>query len=306
MSREGTEGAAGQCDRQSSGVGSPTDISLPLFAYGLLQPGELAHRHVVGPGAECQEATLRGAQLRLRDGLPLLVEASTPRTADVHGYVIRFAEPGDAYERIGSFEPRKHYRWEEKEVVSASGETLRANVLVGRSPGKGTSPDPLDRWQGRLDPVLCFGFPVVGSMVRELADPEFPVAPGDSAAMWDRFFRLSGTYLLLWSIVERYTALRFGPGVDPHARVRMLDDCEEFRAAVQTVGVNSSRPVVDSRDPSDVHRIRPDGSRAASYWYAVRSNLSHRGKSAFQDGQLLRQCTQDLHGTMAHLLQRMT
>jgi hypothetical protein len=48
--------------------------------------------------------------------------------------------------------------------------------------------------------------------------------------------------------------------------------------------------------------VRDDGSGAARLWYAVRSNLSHRGKSAFQDGQLLRRCLIDLHDTFELML----
>jgi hypothetical protein len=37
--------------------------------------------------------------------------------------------------------------------------------------------------------------------------------------LWSSFFRLQAAYLLLWSISERYIALRFGPGLGPWVRV---------------------------------------------------------------------------------------
>src|SRR3546814_21116547 len=99
---------------------------------------------------------------------------------------------------------------------------------------------------------------------------------------------MSAACLLLWSAVERFTSLAFGPALDPMERVRSLDKMESFRAAVLRLEVRPGQRVVDSRDPSSDYRIRDDGSGAAQFWYAIRSNPSHRGKSAFQDGPLER------------------
>jgi len=37
----------------------------------------------------------------------------------------------------------------------------------------------------------------------------------DDPKFWRVFFRLQAAYLLLWSVVERYAALRYGPGLRP-------------------------------------------------------------------------------------------
>lgn len=288
--------------RGPSGVGPPPDPGLPLFAYGLLKPGELAHESVIGGDlVRWEPASFRGGVLRIRDGLPFLATVSWP--GEVHGALLWFEDPVVTYERVGEFEPRKHYRWEEHEVWTESGECARANVLIGYKPTRGAHDEPVSSWSSSLDPVLRFGFPVASEMTDELTGRPFPgPSSDDDPAMWDRFFRLSSAYLLLWSIVERYTALKFGPALAPTERVKRLDCSNEFRAAVVAADVEANRRVVDSRDPGTTYRIRDDGSSAAEYWYAVRSNLSHRGKGAYHDGKLLHRCTLDLRNTIALLL----
>ena len=281
------------------GLGVPQDLSLPYFAYGLLRPGEFAHKSTVGSDlVRSVPATLLDATLRYRDGLPLLDE-TTP-IGRVQGDLLWVA--GDGYQRIGEFEPRQHYRWAIRLVkIDGAGE-VRANVLAGKSPRKGSSQETFESWTSAEDPILTFGISAVTELAHEVALESFPVMPGTSPELWSRFFRLSATYLLLWSAVERYTALAFGPGLDPMDRVRRLDESSSFHDAVLQVGVDPGQRVVDSRDPASVRCIREDGSGAAQYWYAVRSNLSHRGKSAFRDGQLLRRSLIDLHDVVKIVL----
>ncbi len=64
-------------------------------------------------------------------------------------------------------------------------------------------------------------------------------------------------------------------------------------------GVDS---VVDSRNPSVKIELRPDGAGGAKYYYAVRSNLSHRGKGTFRDARLVLKAVVELHDAMLELL----
>lgn len=283
------------------GVGGPPDTSSPLFVYGLLKPGELAHASVIGGDlVRSQEAVLVGATLRYRDGLPLLNDVG--EGGRVRGDLLWLDSGGVAYRRVGEFEPKRHYRWVTRRVSIGDDSEVEANVLAGRSPRKGSSGEDFESWTSAEDPVLTAGIGVVTDLGFELALEEFPPMPGTSSDMWSRFFRLSATYLLLWSVVERFTALAFGPALEPMERVWLLDDGPSFRDAVLSLGVRPGQRVVDSRNPETVYRIRDDVSNAALFWYAVRSNLSHRGKSAFRDGQLLRRSLIDLHDVVTVML----
>lgn len=286
---------------ESVGVGVPDDGSLPFFAYGLLKPGELAHASIIGSDLKRSEpAVLLGASLRYRDGLPLLDEAV--EGGRVRGELLWLDRGGDAYSRVGEFEPKRHYRWTRRAALVGADVEVEANVLAGRSPRKGSSGEDFESWTSAEDPVLTFGIRAVTELGFELALAKFPAMPGTSPDMWSRFFRLSAAYLLLWSAVERFTALTFGPALEPMKRVERLDEKQSFRDAVVSLGVQPGQKVVDSRNPETVYRIRDDGSGAAGFWYAVRSNLSHRGKSAFRDGRLLRRSLIDLHDVVKVML----
>ncbi|MDP1820906.1 MAG: gamma-glutamylcyclotransferase [Acidimicrobiales bacterium] len=283
------------------GLGLPPDLGLPLFVYGLLQPNELAHEHVVGALSAVEPAAVDGAVLRIRDGLPLFCVADHGR---VRGSVLWPTDPAESYRRIGAFEPRHHYKWGTVTADVADRRVL-TNVLVGRRPRHGTPDEVFEDWRGAMDPTFSHMMGAIDEMVTEHAVPPFPMAPGHSGDMWDRFVRLSATYLVLWSVVERYATLRFGATLEPMARLRAVQGSTDFQAAAGPYVAEPIRAVVDSRNPEKKVGLRTDGSNALTYWYLVRSNLSHRGKSAFRDGELLRTCTLGLHATMRALLESM-
>jgi hypothetical protein len=161
----------------------------------------------------------------------------------------------------------------------------------------------VQEWSAAQDPAFTEGLAEVERLTGEAA-PHGSVPPQpDTPELWSSFFRLQAAYLLLWSIVERYTALRFGPGLDPGVRVNMLGDDPSFLKAVADADVKPGR-VTDSRDPSKHPSMAADGAGAAKYFYRIRSNLSHRGKSAFQDARLVHKAVTELFRAMQILLER--
>jgi hypothetical protein len=107
---------------------------------------------------------------------------------------------------------------------------------------------------------------------------------------WPRFFRLQMAYLLLWSAIERFSAFAYGPGLSPKQRINALGKDPRFLSALGKHLSSPSQGVSDSRDPGDRRHLdvaRPE--KAAASFYRVRSNLSHRGKGAWSDGEIVRQ-----------------
>ena len=130
----------------------------------------------------------------------------------------------------------------------------------------------------------------------------FPSLPGDSPALWERFFGLQSAYLLLWSAVERYSAFACPPAEDPLARVYRLGDDPAFRECVLAAGVAPRAKVADSRDPARSRRIREDGGGAMYAWESVRTTLGHPGRTAYADGALLRRSLVESHDAFRLLL----
>ncbi len=253
---------------QFRGMDPPQDLHLPLFVYGALKPGMPAFEQLrLLVTTPLQPDRVKG-ELFVRDGLPLL---SISDHGSVEGFLLRWVDGQESrgYAAVCEFEPRGHYRWEEVTLESGS----RANALVIRYPKKG-NPQPLRSsvWRLSDDPAFGPGLETVREMIDEIN------RMGERRMGWPGFFRSQMGYLLLWSILERLSALCFGPGQDPMQRVRRLHELPGMAELVRTHVCRSDR-VADSRNPDVTYTLdSADAKKCFAYYYQLRSNLSHRGK----------------------------
>lgn len=103
----------------------------------------------------------------------------------------------------------------------------------------------------------------------------------------------------------RFAALAFGPDLDPMKKVTRLAASEAFATAVRDT-IAEEREVFDSRDPATKYVLSPTNPvSAARYFYAVRSNLSHRGKGAFRDAEIVRLALIQLEAIIRDMLDRL-
>ena len=278
----------------------PSDTTLPFFAYGLFKPSEPLYRHIKKlTDGEPSRGTISGL-LRVRDGLPLL---KTSSSGTVNGYVIRFApSQGDlGYAEIGEREPRKHYRWEV--VVLIDPMELRANALVGRSPDKGSVANEGSEWHSGDDAILRDGLTLIGRIYDKHGSAPFGSAPPVSFE-WERFFMLQMAYLFLWTVIERYAALVYGPILAPDRKVRKLGEDSLFEALLCATVRRTDR-LFDARDPEDSYRLdTANPGQSAKYYFQVRNNLTHRGKGAWQDAERVRQSLQELLTIVQQMIER--
>jgi len=122
---------------------------------------------------------------------------------------------------------------------------------------------------------------------------EFKSAPPDSFD-WERLFRLQMAYLLLWTAIERYCSLAYGPGLEPSKKIIKLAEDKLFEKILREI-IERKAIIYDSRDPKDKYELDVDDiSSTIQYYYAVRSNLSHRGKGAWKDGEIIRLSLREL------------
>lgn len=286
-------------DTNTIGLNLPEDTSLPYFAYGLFRPDGPAYRQIQKLiKSNPVEATAPGS-LWARDGLPLL---RIDTSGCVRGYVMSFHddEATEAYSIISRFEPKRHYRWEKIELQQPK---KPANTLVGRKPERASVQIEEGQWMARQDPLLTVGLDVVRQTAEKYARRKFASAPPDSFE-WERLFHLQMAYLLLWTVIERYTALSHGPALDPMKRINCLGEEQAFKSALEKK-VARKHTIYDSRDPDDSARLDPKrGPSSAKYYYLVRSNLSHRGKGAWSDGEIVRQSLCELLDTFCLVLEK--
>lgn len=272
---------------------------MPFFAYGSLKPREPAHHQVERFLSQAPSPATIDGRLWIRDGLPLL-ELDSPEKELIDGFLLSFRPElsEQAYATICAFEPRNHYFW--KDDVRLRDPRAPVNVLVGKKLEKGRAALlETSSWTLCDDPVFSYGLPEVESSTSSEAGAGFDWPD------WPRFFRLQMAYLLLWSAVERYTALLLGPGLGPLARVKSLGKHEVFQAAFRKAGITRRDQVCDSRDPTDVYVLDPaNPPKAALYYYQVRNNLSHRGKGAWADGEIVRNSLVELKRILDLILER--
>jgi len=286
--RKGDKSMSGKSAHSSLDL--PKRLNLPYFAYGLLKPTEIAHRQIkyLIKDDSCN-ACVYGS-LWVRDGLPLL---KIDKGGRVFGYLMYFNDDKvrEAYTCISMFEPKQHYYWKEIELYESK---VIANTLVGRCPEKASIHIEVEQWNGRDDPVFTKGLSVVDEMLRNYAQEQFISSPPDSFD-WSRLFCLQMTYLFLWTAIERYAALSYGPKLGPMEKVKRFGNDPAFKHALKR-SVKRNDKVYDSRDPEAYGILDPLRSTASvQYYYLVRSNMSHRGKGAWKDGEIVRQSLIELY-----------
>jgi Gamma-glutamyl cyclotransferase, AIG2-like len=272
------------CDEELPTPWLPRDVTRPFFAYGLFMPGQLAYFQIRDL-ATSTPATVTG-QLRIRDGVPFLAPSAPGYS--VTGALVSFA-PADAeegYGRIAAMEPKHLYSWGTIAVDDGVNDNgVDANVLLGRSPEKG---HPLDwpDWDGWEDPLFVKALPLIERRAKAVRRRH------DYEALFDRQM----AYMLLWSAIERYLSLRYSLGEDVNQKIAKLAKEDGFKDALRR-HVSGSRDVRRASDPGKTAaKLDPSDPKAsADYYYRVRSNVTHRGKTASEtDGEVLQKALDEL------------
>lgn len=262
----------------------PKDVKLPFFAYGVFKPGQLAFFQIKEFVIKAECARIKGTIL-LRDGLPIL--DISQREIAAEGSIIWFSPEHceKAYKMISKMEPDNQYRWDKKNCNNQ-----QVNVLIGRSPNKGTTCDdnPI-QWDGWEDPLFTVALEVVEDTLNDdKNNSEFTLV--DLRPL----FRLQMAYSLLWSSIERYTSLRYHLGDDVTEKINNLASEQAFASSLKK-NVEENREIYRADRPGDKEILDPDNpKKSINYYYQIRSNIAHRGKAAKKDYDTLQKSLNEL------------
>lgn len=267
----------------------PADPSLPLFAYGLLKPGELGWLRIrTFVAKQLSGCTATGRMLQ-RDGLALMA----PGTRPVQGALLWFHQDRtpEALDTIADLEAHL-YVWDTCRVVDPTGISHEANVLHGQS--LHGAHDLEEPWSSRTDPIFQ---PDVGlDIVRNIATAEY----GNGVARESLY--LQAAYLMVLTIVERYAAIRYGIGGDVWPKLKSLAKEEAFADALRR-HVHREDSIRRSDNPAKKATLDPANAvKSMDYYYAVRSNVTHRGKAGIGDVERLRRCVDGLTAVFGDVL----
>lgn len=225
------------------------------------------------------EGTVDGV-LKERDGIPLLIKSSYSK---IKGYVIYFynGKENDAYYRIIEIEPDEVYRWDEIKVNDG----IVANVLLGKKVQKGSYDlEHLEEWDGKSDPFFKQGLEEVEAILRDNSNFD---------SEYRSLFRLQMAYTLLWSAIERYAGLKYHLGNRANEKVYQIAQEKSFVDSLRK-NVKGTRKVFSAADLSR-HTLDPlDPEKSIRYYYQVRSNTIHRGKSVTSDFEIVKSSLEEL------------
>lgn len=241
-------------------------------------PGEIAFFQIKPHVASVTEATTAG-QLLIRDGVPVLDRTRPAETSPGHRIEFAAGASQAAHAAIDAMEPMSQYKWQVADGM---------NVLAGLKPRNGTRPLYGEVWSSWRDPAFEDALLVVDEALAQ----EF---------VWDDFkpfFRLQSAYMLLWTSIERYASLRYGLGENQSvmSRVKKIATEPALMAGLRQIDpevLRDLRSVARTDRPSEKAALdlEAEPEKAVTYFYQVRSNVTHRGKEEPLDWRLLHGAT---------------
>ena len=266
----------------------PYDISLPFFAYGVLKPGEIAYSRIKDLIYEKNEACVNYS-MRHRDGVPVLFSKENDHE-ETCGYLFHFSDGDEAYETIIDTISGNLYKWGTIDIGKE-----KANVLFGRKPSNGSNyiENPVDRksYSGKNDPLFKEGIQLVKD---NLKSGIFREEKG--------FFNLQMNYMLLWSAIDRYCKLRYYRKKEHESREELSNE-KVFREALSIyAGGKHYRPIYNTDNLFKNVFDLSNPKYCINYYYTLRCNIVHRGKSSFKDIGLLMEATEDLLNIFEYML----
>jgi hypothetical protein len=265
----------------------PVNITLPFFSYGFFRPGEISFLGIKDFVSSAKAITIEG-DLVLRDGVTLYKES---KNQTVSGYLITFKpeSANDAYSFINSLEPKKLFKWKEKET-----DDISFNILHGVKPDRGSDDIREANWKTIWDdPFFTSALEVLSEMPNEKF--EWNLKP---------LFKLQMKYMLLWTILERFSFLRYSFGGGPSTRNRLLAENNYYKEALLEF-VFSERTIYSSEDPDDKTKLSAQNPiKSLDYYYQVRCNITHRGKAVTRDHETVEKSYNELFEITKYILNK--
>lgn len=264
----------------------PKETSLPLFSYGIFKPGQLGFFKIEN-FVENYDSCEFKASLYERDGVPILNPDESEHS--IKGYLINFKKDHEteAYNKIGEMGLDHQYKW----GVIQIDDKIRANVLAGKMINKGTVPYENNNWDGSQDPLFTEALDIIESKTKQ-----------DFSTSISRIFHLQMAYMLLWSSIERYGSIKYGLKLEPGEKNEKIYNETAFKNGLEK-HVTETRILFNAIDPDEKITLNPTNpKKSMDYYYQVRCNSVHRGKSVHNDEIIIRNSLKELLAIFREML----
>lgn len=288
----------------------------PYFVYGTLKPSEIAYYQIGKFIERFMPATLDNYALFVRDGVPVIFGQKDWK---VDGYLV-WPENTKYKEfelKVRNYEGERLYSLE-KVAVTCQTKEIESLTHIGKNQGKSHAEALDGPWSSKNDPIFSQSFPHLFSEIKKIIRNKSSVGPeiGD----WIYYNDITSKYLLLITIIERlaylYSGETFTEPIEKNGkvvyndkimkRITTLGRSEQFLHTYKNLsdrGYLNHIEVYDSRDAKkSLSTKRPKDALEALY--QVRSNLQHRGKSAWKDVKIVEYSVVSLANILSDLLPR--
>ena len=273
-------------------LGPPEDekIDNPFFAYGIFKPGQLGFSQIKRVKDKYSKTMTIPYKMYYRDGIPL-IDDKTTKFSETKGNIIYFTNKEEAYKIIGNAEPNKLYKWG---VIKINDDPV--NVLFGIDPTNGSYEDDYDCscYDFRND----YYFTVAMKIVKDFIDKDIEIGMDG-----EEFFQYQMHYTLLWSIIERYGSFKYGKSTIATNNSKISSNKtfkkelkQQIHRTESKYKIRRSNDVVYASNNHEDWELDKNSYSSMKYYYTVRSNLVHRGKSqSFDDKQRIRHSLRELY-----------
>jgi gamma-glutamylcyclotransferase (GGCT)/AIG2-like uncharacterized protein YtfP len=269
-----------------------------FFVYGTLKPGELGFGQIKQHVVHAEPAHVVHYGIFLRDGLPAMNDYPGGRT---EGFLL-FPKNGEEellLSAIALFEPKHLYRRDRVHVVNSTGQKCEAQTHLAKAPDSGFKEllEP-GRWTAARDPLFLHGLPETRRLILQAPRRQGHAIDSSMPDFWRAYVPMLGHFLVLCSILERFITFAY-PGKSIGQRLEAFTQAPDARTSAQGLEP-PPRTTIYSTDKMDKVTWTPENPW--DFWYQVRCNAVHRGKSAEHDLPLVTSCARAMSQALTTVL----
>jgi hypothetical protein len=246
--------------------------NLPFITYGSFKPGELRYNLIKEHVENFEKTKIKGL-MEEKDGIPIFRKyKEDSMQCHYEAYTINFKSGHFqiAYEKIIQSEENTFYNWDTLE---------NKNILIGKPNLKGTIPFLQEVWTFQKDPYFKSGI--------DTAEKIFRLKEGEHSIKDEffEFFKTSSSYMLLWTIIERFCTLKYGTLTQVSQKIKSLAEDPEIDWDKILSKISRTDSIYRSDRINDILVLDKNKSakKNLDYYCGIRSNMVHRGKDAFVD-----------------------
>lgn len=274
-----------------------------VFMYGTLKQGEIAFSQIKNMVETITAAELIDYEIGIEDNLPKIFEQ---KNCIVKGDLIKPKKHllKKFFETINDYEGGGLYK-KISTQVNLAGEISNCYTYIATGvPGRSFIRLEESAWYSRKYPNFSKLFPTLFGEIKLLGNESHQNSMQEN--YWNYMIKLQGYYLNLFAILENYCLLVIGPSesVNPNRRINMVGFTKEWIMAYHQIKSEYGiieQTVRDARPPfKEKDNATPE--TAIRFYYQIKNNITHQGKSSPADQDLIYKSLKDLSLILRKLL----